>query len=95
MLRQVLPQSQARSGTAQSTGPRMGSGLYKTPQGSIWHGTWRINGNLYCSDWKEGSKRPCMKAEKQGDTVSFVDSESGQLRIKIVKTVPGNAENLN
>ena len=29
-----------------------------------------------------------------GDTVSFTDVESGQLRITIVKTVLGNAENL-
>jgi hypothetical protein len=36
-----------------------------------------------------------MKVEKHGDTVSFIDSESGQLRITVVKTAPGNAENLN
>jgi hypothetical protein len=36
-----------------------------------------------------------MKAEKQGDTVSFIDIESGKLRIKVLKTAPGNAENLN
>jgi hypothetical protein len=35
-----------------------------------------------------------MKVEKQGDTVNFFDAESGQLRIKVVKTTPGNAENL-
>ena len=72
-----------------------GNDFYKTPQGPIWHGTWSIKGNLYCSTYKEGPARPCMKVEKQGDTVSFVDSESGQLRITIVKTAPGNAENLN
>ena len=71
-----------------------GSDLYKTPQGPIWHGTWSIKGNLYCSSYTEGQPRPCMKVEKQGDTVSFMDVESGQLRITIVKTVFGNAENL-
>jgi hypothetical protein len=71
-----------------------GSGLYKTPKGPIWHGNWSIKGNLYCSEYKEGPKRPCMKVEKQGDTVNFIDAESGQLRIKVVKTTPGNAENL-
>jgi hypothetical protein len=72
-----------------------GSGLYKTPQGPVWHGTWSVKGNLYCSEWKEGAKRPCVKAEKQGDIVSLIDSESGQLRVKILKTAPGNAESLN
>ena len=72
-----------------------GSGLYKTPQGPTWHGTWSVKGDMYCSEWKEATaKRPCMKLEKQGETVSFIDSESGQVRIKVTKTVPGNAENL-
>ena len=71
-----------------------GSGLYKTPKGATWHGTWSVKGNLYCSEWKEGQKRPCMRLEKQGDAVSFIDSETGQLRLKVTKTVPGNAENL-
>ena len=72
-----------------------GSGLYKTPKGPVWHGTWSIKGNLYCSKWKEGPNSACMKVEKQGDTVSFIDIESGKLRIKVLKTAPGNAENLN
>ena len=72
-----------------------GNDLYKTPQGAVWHGTWSIKGNLYCSAYKEAQPRPCMKVEKQGDTVKFIDSESGQVRIEVVKTAPGNAENLN
>jgi hypothetical protein len=56
--------------------------------------SWSIKSDHYCSDWKEGPKRARMKVEKPGDTVSFLDSESGQLRIKVLKTVPGNAENL-
>ena len=65
-----------------------GNGLYKTPQGPTWHGTWAVKGNLYCSEYKEGPKRPCMKVEKQGDTVSFIDAESGQLRATVVKLLP-------
>jgi hypothetical protein len=61
-----------------------GSGLYKTPKGPIWHGNWSIKGNLYCSEYKEGPKRPCMKVEKQGDTVNFFDAESGQLRVPVI-----------
>jgi hypothetical protein len=72
-----------------------GSGLYKTPKGPIWHGTWTIMGDLYCSEWKEAAaKRPCMKFDKQGDVVSFIDSETGQIRVKVVRTAPGNSENL-
>jgi len=71
-----------------------GSNVYKTPQGPVWHGTWSTKGNLYCSTYKEGPARPCMRVEKQGDTVNLIDSESGQLRAAIVKTAPGNAENL-
>jgi hypothetical protein len=71
-----------------------GNSVYKTPQGPVWHGTWSINGNLYCSDYKEGPKRPCMRVEKQGDSVSLIDAESGQLRATVVRTAPGNVENL-
>ena len=71
-----------------------GTGLYKTPSGAIWHGTWTIRDNNYCSNWKEGWKRPCQRFERHGDTVNSFDVETGQLRIKITKTVPGNAENL-
>jgi hypothetical protein len=71
-----------------------GNNLYKTPQGPIWHGTWFPKGNLYCSEYKEGPKRPCMRVEKQGDAINLVDSESGQIRATVVKTAPGNVENL-
>ena len=71
-----------------------GTGLYKTPTGAVWHGTWTVKGDNYCSDWKEGQKRPCQRFEKQGDAVNSFDVETGQLRVKITKTVPGNAENL-
>jgi hypothetical protein len=71
-----------------------GSGLYKTPKGVIWHGTWTVKGNLLCTEWKEVPKRPCLKFDRQGDTVSVNDSETGQTRVKIVKTAAGNAENL-
>jgi hypothetical protein len=71
-----------------------GTAVRKTPAGDIWHGTWSIKGNLYCSEWKEGAKGPCMRLEKQGNAVSFIDSDTGKVRVKVAKTVPGNAENL-
>jgi hypothetical protein len=71
-----------------------GTVLYKTAKGAMWHGTWTVKGNTLCNDWKENPNTPCRKIDKQGDTISVINSESGQAVAKIVKTAPGNAENL-
>ena len=72
-----------------------GTALYKTPTGVLWHGKWEIKGNTNCTDWKE--KQPpaaCTRWDKTGDTYSAIDSASGKVRAKVVKTAPGNAEKL-
>jgi hypothetical protein len=71
-----------------------GTALYKTPKGVMWHGTWAIKDNTNCSNWKEAGKVTCSKYDKQGNTVSIINPENGQVRAKILKTAPGNAENL-
>ncbi len=71
-----------------------GTGLYKTPMGAIWHGTWVIKGDRLCTEWKEIGKRPCQIFDKEGDVLKSIDSETRQVRIKILKTAPGNAEKL-
>jgi hypothetical protein len=71
-----------------------GTVLFKTSKGPIWHGTWTIKGNTLCNDWKEAPNTPCRKFDKQGDAVTVTNSENGQVVAKIVKTAPGNAENL-
>jgi hypothetical protein len=71
-----------------------GTVLYKTPKGAMWHGTWTVKGNTLCNDWKEAPNTPCRKYDKQGDAVTIINSETGQAVAKIVKTAPGNAENL-
>jgi hypothetical protein len=71
-----------------------GSALYKTPKGVMWHGTWAIKGNTNCSNWKEVGKVACSKYDMQGETISIIDPENGLVRAKILKTAPGNAENL-
>jgi hypothetical protein len=71
-----------------------GTALYKTPKGIIWHGTWAIKDNANCSNWKEAGKVACSKYDKQGTTISLINPENGQIRAKILKTAPGNAENL-
>jgi hypothetical protein len=71
-----------------------GTALYKTPMGVIWHGTWAIKDNTNCTTYKEAAKPACSKYDKQGDVISLINTETGQLRAKILKVVPGNAENL-
>jgi hypothetical protein len=71
-----------------------GTALFKTPSGAIMHGKWEIKDNTNCTDWKERPGAGCVRYEKTGDAVAAIDAASGQLRAKIVKTAPGNAEKL-
>jgi hypothetical protein len=71
-----------------------GTALYKTPSGTIMHGKWEVKGNTNCTDWKERPNTACVRYDKTGDTVTVIDVASGQVRAKIVKTAPGNAEKL-
>jgi hypothetical protein len=72
----------------------LGNSLYKTPKGIMWHGAWTIKENTLCNDWKESPNNPCSKYDKQGDTISIINVQTGQARGKVVKTAPGNAEHL-
>jgi hypothetical protein len=71
-----------------------GSALYKTPMGVTWHATWFVKDNMACHDWKEAPNNPCTKYDKQGDTISLINIETGMIRARIVKIAPGNAEEL-
>ena len=71
-----------------------GTGLYKKPDGSMMHGKWEIKGNTNCTEWKERPGTGCVRYEKTGDVVTVIDTASGAIRGKIVKTAPGNAEKL-
>lgn len=71
-----------------------GTALYRTPSGTMMHGTWEIKGNTNCTDWKERPGTGCVRYDKAGDSVTVIDVASGQVRAKIVKTAPGNAEKL-
>lgn len=71
-----------------------GTALYRTPSGTIMHGKWEIKGNTNCTDWKERPGTGCVRYDKAGDSVTVIDVASGQVRAKIVKTAPGNAEKL-
>jgi hypothetical protein len=71
-----------------------GTALYKTPSGTTMHGQWEVKGNTNCTNWKERPNTPCVRYDKAGDTVTVIDVASGQVRAKVVKTAPGNAEKL-
>jgi hypothetical protein len=71
-----------------------GTALYKTASGALWHGTWQITGNTNCTAWKERPGTACVRYDKTGDVVTTIDVASGQVRSRIVKMVPGNAEKL-
>jgi hypothetical protein len=71
-----------------------GAALYKTPDGSMMHGKSEIKDNTNCTEWKERPGTGCTRYDKQGDVVTIIDVKSGQVRAKIVKTAPGNAEKL-
>jgi hypothetical protein len=72
-----------------------GSVLYKTPKGDLWHGTLAFKDNTSCVDWKEQPNNPCTKYDKQGDSITLINTATGQVRGTIVKTAPGNAEHLS
>ena len=71
-----------------------GTALFKTATGAIMHGKWQIKGNTNCTDWKERPNTACVRYDKTGDAVTAIDAASGQVRAKVVKIAPGNAEKL-
>ena len=71
-----------------------GTALYKTGNGTMWHGTWAIKDNTACVVWKETPNNACTRYDKQGDAVSIINATTGQTRGKVLKTAPGNAEKL-
>jgi hypothetical protein len=73
-----------------------GTVLYKTPKGAIWSGTWEFKGNTLCTTRKQATTpgATCSRYEKTGDTISVFDAATGALRVKVLKTAPGNAEKL-
>jgi hypothetical protein len=71
-----------------------GTALYRTPSGSMMHGTWEVKGNTNCTAWKERPGTGCVRYDKTGEIVTVIDVASGQTRAKIVKTAAGNVEKL-
>jgi hypothetical protein len=59
-----------------------GSALFKTAKGSILHGKWAIKENTVCIDWKERPNNPCSRYDKQGDVVSIINVDTGNLAVR-------------
>jgi hypothetical protein len=71
-----------------------GTALFKTPGGTMMHGTWAIKDNTNCTEWKERPGTGCVRYDKNGDSITVVDAASGKTRAKVAKTAAGNAEKL-
>jgi len=71
-----------------------GTALYKTPSGTMMHGTWEVKGDTNCTAWKERPGTGCVRYDKTADGISVIDATSGTLRAKIVKAAAGNPEKL-
>ena len=71
-----------------------GTALYKTASGAIMHGKWEVKGDTNCTEWKERPNTACVRYDKIGEVVTVIDTVSGQIRAKVVKTAPGNPEKL-
>ena len=71
-----------------------GTALYKTPKGEMWSGPYTFKGDTQCTEWKQAPNNACTRYDKQGDTITLINIATGKARGKIVKTAPGNAENL-
>lgn len=71
-----------------------GSSLYKTGSGKVLHGKWSIKENAVCLDWKEVSNTQCSRFDRQGDTITVFNVDTGQIRAKVSKIADGNPEKI-
>jgi hypothetical protein len=61
----------------------------------VYHGQWTIKGNTVCNTWKEVPPTACSRYSKEGDTISVINADTGQVRSKIIKIVDGNPEKIS
>ena len=71
-----------------------GSVLYKRPKGESWHGKWSPRANMLCIDWKELPSNPCSKWDKQGETITILNSANNHIRATVSKVADGNIEKM-
>ena len=71
-----------------------GTIVAKLPDGKPRTGTWAIKDNATCITYKDRGPIPCSRYDKQGETITLINADTGKPRAKVVKTVPGNPEKL-
>lgn len=57
-------------------------------------GTWKLGGDHYCVDWKNGPKDSCTKIVKSEDGISLLDFTTDEIRGKVDRILPGNPEGI-
>jgi hypothetical protein len=72
-----------------------GASMYKTAKGDVYHGQWTIKGNTVCNTWKEVPPSPCSRYTKEGDTITVINADTGQVRAKVIKIADGNPEKIS
>ncbi len=72
-----------------------GTSMYKTANGPVYHGQWTIKGNTVCITFKEVPPGPCSRFNKEGNTITVINADTGQVRSKIIKIVDGNPEKIS
>ena len=60
----------------------------------MFHGKWEIKGNTLCAEWRERPEHRLYPIRKNRRRGQAFDAKSGDLRAKILRTAPGNAETL-
>ncbi len=66
----------------------------KFPNGQAWKGVYVIKDNTSCITWEGRPPNPCTRYDKQGETVTLINTADGKPRGKVTKTVAGNPEKL-
>jgi hypothetical protein len=71
-----------------------GKATFKTPAGPIWDGPWEIKDNTVCIVWKQMAGTGCTRYDKDGATITLINTLNGKPRGKLVKVEKGNPEKL-
>jgi hypothetical protein len=71
-----------------------GKATFKTPAGPIWDGPWEVKDDTVCIVWKQMAGTGCTRYDKEGATITLINTLNGKPRGKLVKVEKGNPEKL-
>jgi hypothetical protein len=66
----------------------------KFPNGTSPKGTWSAKDNTICTVWDDQPVNPCTRYRKDGDKITTINVETGQVRGVIDRIVAGNPDRL-